>query len=277
MKKNSRDNRRSKNNRKRSIKQNASEKNIHEFVHFKATGNKDGFVKISLGKNGEVACSEAEAGTINSYKGYMRESGKEKRVVRSYTRQGTAFVNQRDNIVTNYDALAGIDTNDYVFEEKKLSIVSSFFSSAIKSDTVEFKILPAFVIESVRDELNSELVGWYLFFKHTLPLLNLDPAKILGLVVDTELGMHVEFNVKQRSYYAGQFLPSNVGLIYASSDTGSDLPNKLIKACDNSSRQLFRKIEGSELILPSQLSSGTSDYSGYVYVNYDTSEFLIAG
>lgn len=248
---------------------------VNEFVHFKATGNEEGLVNIKIGEMGEVSCPEAEEGSINSYRSYMRDSGKEKRVVVSYTREGTAFINQRDNIIHNYDVLAGIDTNDYITNERRISIASSFYAGSIQSSTVEFKIMPSFIISDVRVEINPEVVGWHLFIRHILPLLKLNKGRKLGLVVDTELGKHIVINRREEAYYNEYYLPENIGLIYASSDTGQDLTNQLIQSCDLTSRQLFKKIQEGDLVLPSQLGGGTEDFSGYAYVNYEESEYKI--
>ena len=248
-------------------------KSVHEFIHFKATGNENGYVNIRIGKNGEINCAEAEDGTLSHYKGYMRDSGKEKRIVRSFSRSGTAYPTQRDNIVINYDMLAGIDTNDFMLGERKLSIAVSYFAKSIHSQNVAFEPVPSFVISDVDKDVNSEVVAWYLFMKHILPILNMQENKTLGLVVDSELGRHPAINRREEPYYIDNYLPQNVFLLYASSDTGTDLPNKLIKLCDTGSRKLFGMIQRGEIALPAQLGAGCDVYSGYAYVNHLESQF----
>jgi len=257
--------------RKRSKKRNkkTAPKPVSEFIHFKAKGNKEGFVNIRIGDNGEVQCEEAEEGTLSHYRGYMRDSGKEKRTVRSFSKSGTAFPTQKENIINNYDVLAGIDTNDYVFEDRSISIAVSYYAKSINANNVVFAQIPPFIISNVKNNLNSEVIGWYLFIKHCVPLLNVNEDITLGLVVDSELGRHPAFNRREEPYYNDNYLPKKIGLIYASSDTGTDLPNQLIKLCDSESRRLFRMIQKRELVLPSQLGVDWEgkDYLGYVYVN----------
>ncbi len=260
--------------KKRKAKAQSTPKKVEEFVHFKAKPNSEGIVNIKFGENGEVTSSEAIQGSINSYRGRMRESGKEKRVVRSYTKNGTAYISQRDNIRHNYDALAAIDTNNFEIDGRRLSIASSFYSGSINTDNVEFFLLPAFVISDVNTDLNPEVVGWHLFFKHVFTLLKIPSNCKLGLIVDSELDKHIAMNNGDEAYYKDHYLPNNVGLIYAF-DKGADLQNKIIRKCDRFSRALFKKIESGELVLPSQLGAGTNDYSGYAYVNYDTATYKI--
>jgi len=260
---------------KKHKKKGVTPKLVSEFIHFKATGNEDGFVNIKIGDNGEVRCAEAEEGTLSHYRSYMRDSGKEKRIVRSYSVSGEAFPEQRENIINNYDVLAGIDTNDYIIGEKKISIAACYYAKSIRSDTVAFEPTPSLIISDVKNEINSEVVAWYLFTKHILPLLNLRKDIVLGLVVDSELGKHPAINRREEPYYRDNYLPQNIGIIYASSDTGTDIPNKLIKFCDAGSRKLFDMIQGGEIALPSQLGGGSEDYSGYAYVNHTESPYKI--
>lgn len=250
-------------------------KQVHEFIHFKATGNSDGLVNIKIGENGKINCSEAEEGTLCQYKGYIRDSGKEKKTALSYSKSGTAYPTQQDNIINNYDVLAGIDTNDYVSGERRLSIAVSYYAKSIRSINVVFEPVPSFVISDVDSNVNSEVVAWYLYIKHILPLLNLRKNMTLGLVVDSELGRHPAINRREEPYYKDNYLPESVGLIYASSDTGTDVPNTLIKLCDSGSRKLFNMIQLGEIVLPNQLGGGCEDYSGYAYINHTESPYNI--
>lgn len=253
----------------------AAPKPVSGFVHFKATGNKNGNVNIQIGENGEVRCAEAEEGTLSHYRCYMRDSGKEKRIVRSYSKSGEAFPEQRENIINNYDVLAGIDTNDYVRGDKKLSVAVCYYAKSIRAKNVAFEPTPSFIIADIKFGINSEVIAWHLFIIHIFPLLNITKDMTLGLVVDSELGKHPAINRRDEPYYRDNYLPQNVGVIYASSDTGTDLPNKLIKSCDAGSRKLFRMIQKGEIVLPSELGGGSEDYSGYAYVNHAESPYKI--
>jgi hypothetical protein len=95
------------------------------------------------------------------------------------------------------------------------------------------------------------------------------------LVVDSELDKHQAINCRELPYYGEHFLPENTGLIYASTDAGTGLLNKLIKSCDKNSRILYGQIKNGELTLPNQFSGKSVDFSGYAYVNHSESKYNI--
>lgn len=244
--------------------------NVDHFVKIQAVANSDGIVRFEFGNNGKVTCHEAVPGSVQSYSSYKRQSGKEKYVVQSPGSGQSAHVNQIYNIQSNYDWLAGMDTNDYDYHGRRISVASSFLSeTSIKQTSFSAKILPAFIISEVRDDLNPEVVGWHLFFNHILPLVEVSSERRLGFVVDSELGKHQSINSRQIPYYQDFYLPENVDLIYASSDTGTDAPNGLIKACDKASRELFGQVESGAIELDESLGGATSDFTDYAVVTFD--------
>ena len=243
---------------------------VDHFVQVQAVANSDGTVRFEFGNNGKVTCHEALPGSVKSYSSYKRQSGKEKYVVQSAGSGKSAHVNQIHNIQSNYDWLAGMDTNDFDYHGRRISVASSFLSeTSIKQTSFSATILPAFIISEVRDNLNPEVVGWHLFFKHILPLVEVSSERRLGFVVDSELGKHQSINSRQMPYYQDFYLPENVDLIYASSDTGTDAPNGLIKACDKASRELFVQIESGVIKLDERLGGATGDFTGYAVVTFD--------
>lgn len=273
MKKNQRNNR-VKPKRKRKDP-NSQKKKVDHYVKLQARANSDGVVRFEFGEAGEVICHEAIEGTVESYSSYKRDSGKEKYVSGSPGTGKRAHVQQRNNIRSKYQFLAGMDTNDYEYKGQKLSIASAYLStSSILEDTFVTKILPSFIISEVKPPINSEVVGWHMFFKHIFPLLELGGAR-LGFVVDSELGKHKSINNREEAYYNNFMLPDNVDLLYASSDTGTDAPNKLIRACDKASRELFSQLKNGTLTIPEVLGAPSNDYSGYAYVNYDGSPITV--
>jgi hypothetical protein len=259
-------------------KNNKHRKKVDEFVHFKATANNDGFINIGFDEMGRLDCPEADKSSVCVYKGYMRDSGKEKVISKTFSFEGMAYRSQRDHIINNFDSIAAIDTNDFKFSGRNLSISASFFCEKLKksaSTLVEALPMPFFIIENIQPGLNSEIVGWYLFIKHIVPLLKLTKASKLALVVDSELGKHQAINCRESPYYREHLLPENIGLIYASTDTGTDLPNNLIKECDRNSRKLYNQIQTGELLIPNNFGGESIDFSGYAYVNHEESEYKI--
>ena len=133
---------------------------------------------------------------------------------------------------------------------------------------------PAFIIDSVRHDLNPEVVGWCIFLTYILPLLPISGSEHLGLVVDSELDQHALINQRKQPYYHEYYLPPNVSLIYASSDTGSDIPNQLIKKCDKAARDMFTNIKSGILKFPPCEVAKSPDYSQYTIVNIKGSPYI---
>ncbi len=61
------------------------------------------------------------------------------------------------------------------------------------------------------------------------------------IVTDTELDSLDEFNARKKPIYADHFLPEGFTLMYASSDTGWEAPNKFIRICDTAAKQTIRE------------------------------------
>jgi hypothetical protein len=64
-----------------------------------------------------------------------------------------------------------------------------------------------------------------------------------AFITDSELGRHERISSRQEPVYGNQFLKENFTLIYASSDTGQELINRLIRFCDTESTKHLQKIE----------------------------------
>lgn len=262
-----------KNNKRKRIR--SPKKEVHEFVHFRSNKSQ---VNISWDEMGRLVCPEADPESVCVYKGYIRNSGKEKIVSKTFANNGMAHFSQQNHILENFNSIAAIDTNNYKFSGRNLAIAAPYFCKNLKETAykpTEAVSMPFFIIENIQPGLNAEVVGWHLFIKHIIPILNLKKWEKLALVVDSELGKHKAMNNRNLPYYSNYFLPENVTLIYASADTGNDPLNKLIKECDKSSKKYFKQIQESKLLIPSQLGGKTVDFSGYAYVNHEESEYKI--
>lgn len=69
-----------------------------------------------------------------------------------------------------------------------------------------------------------------------------DTGKI-AFITDSELGRHESISSRSEPIYGNVFLSEKFTLIYASSDTGQELTNKLIRFCDAQSSEHLKKVE----------------------------------
>ena len=63
--------------------------------------------------------------------------------------------------------------------------------------------------------------------------------KLIGLITDTEHSILREINFRRQPLYLDYYLPPNLELIYATSDTGATeyMPNKMMRECDTAASQ----------------------------------------
>lgn len=64
-----------------------------------------------------------------------------------------------------------------------------------------------------------------------------------AFVTDSELGVHDEINSHSRPIYGEHYLPDGFSLHYASSDTGQEALNKLIRFCDRQASRYLDYLE----------------------------------
>jgi len=256
-------------------KNHPQKKDVHEFVHFRSNHSQ---INVSWDDQGRLVCPEADPESVCIYKGYLRDSGKEKIVSRTFASDGKVHFLEQNHILSNFDSLAAIDTNNYYFHGRKLAISAPYYCLDLKRAPQEQTTaisLPFFIIENVLPGINPETIGWHLFIKHLIPILPLEKSSKLALIVDSELGKLESINNRKSSYYGSHFLPPNMNLIYASADTGDSPTNKLIKECDKASKRYFSMIQEGKINLPAQLGAKSVEYSGYAYVNHEESDFKI--
>lgn len=254
-----------------------SRKEVHEFVHFRANKSE---INVSCDEMGRLICPEADPESVCVYKGYIRDSRKEKIVSKTFAGGGKAHFSEQNHILANFDSIAAIDTNNYRFMDRNLSISAPYYCKNLKEahkKPTEAVTMPFFIIENVQPGINPEVVGWHLFIKHIVPVLRFKENEKLALIVDSELGKLEAINNRKLPYYSDYLLPENIALIYASADTGDGPLNKLIKECDKSAKIYFLMIQEKKLHIPDQLGGKTADFSGYVYVNHEESEYKITG
>ena len=188
-----------------------------------------------LGKDGEpLTPSYAAIGA-----GYERDFGKYKSTTR------VAIDPQRISAnvpvwVNRYDRVFAVDTNTVNLDGEDLSV-----TCCIRAD-IEFvenkwnaRIEPIDALVVSKPQLKPELIGWL----DVIARINTDPSLKLGLVVDSELGMIPEFNLRKAPIADGILLPENIELVYASSDHDKNVPfNFLMAKCDADASLLINKI-----------------------------------
>lgn len=260
---------RNENQRRRS---GSCQKPVSDWVHFRVDGEHP-VTQIGFSEDGRLICPQAASDSIVSYRSYDRASGKEKVIFKS----PGGHLNYMLLLQSEYDAVAGVDTNDYVLADgRQVSICASFASRPILKNAhnnLWCDLTPAFIFESVRPGVNPEVIGWHMFMTYVVPLLHMTPSQKLALFVDSELDEHANFNQRKKPYFRHHFLPTNVQLHFGTADTGTELPNQLIKACDKQARDIQKMIDAGSLNIANPLGGPSEDYAGFAYVNFTNSPY----
>lgn len=223
-------------------------------------------LSITFDPSGAIHIADIDPSTIRRQITYAKENSKDKVV---YSVPADHFGQDLDQVAylkTKFDFMLAVDTNTLKdqhglirFDGHAVSACTiAVVTKPVQSWDGEFQITPlaSYLILDLDPavEVKHEPLGWYLALtRHTnTPFLN---TKRLGMVVDSELGKHVDINARRVPYYAQHMLPVNTTLIYASSDKPEMFANDMLKYCDNVAGQTLDqfKLHGIENILKEQL------------------------
>jgi hypothetical protein len=151
--------------------------------------------------------------------------------------------------LANYDVIFAIDTNTAIVEGAQLSVTGFIPFSLEPND--EGYLVKAHETQVQLYEFSSVPEKPELFA--ILKLAN-DLSKVGGvrrgstvaIITDTELDSLDDFNSRKLPIYDGTFLPAGFTLLYTSSDTGAEVPNKFIRICDKAAELTINERRAGE-------------------------------
>lgn len=68
----------------------------------------------------------------------------------------------------------------------------------------------------------------------------------IAFVCDSDMGNHYSFSRQEKPIYSNHYLPKGFFLMYASTDTGQELTNKLLRFCDSHSKSYLASLRSGE-------------------------------
>lgn len=68
----------------------------------------------------------------------------------------------------------------------------------------------------------------------------------IAFICDSDMGNHYPFSRQEKPIYNDQYLPKGFSLMYASTDTGQELANKLLRFCDTHSKSYLASLRSGE-------------------------------
>lgn len=147
-----------------------------------------------------------------------------------------------------YDYVFAIDTNNRGIRGADVSVACfvQCFTEIINSTSAELKYALRGWYELWGISEKAENIAW----RELILALQSDEmfcnARI-GLLVDSDLGLHQEYNSQKIPIIEEFYLPDNFELFYASSDSGKqNIINRIFSLCDRRSRDLLNVLENDD-------------------------------
>jgi hypothetical protein len=189
---------------------------------------------------GVPSIAELDPASLRSQISHAREK-KDDKVLYSSPTDGFAALGESfiDQLKKKFDYLIAIDTNTLKDPPRtngcRVSVCASCAIPGKLSDVsgnVIFEPVAGYLILDPGPDVNNEPLGWHLVIEKLSRISALN-SKRIGIIVDSELGLHVDINARKIPYYGEFILPQNMTLIYASSDKPEIFANQMLKHCDH--------------------------------------------
>lgn len=139
-----------------------------------------------------------------------------------------------------YDFVFAVDTNNRQIGDYLVSAAHVMQLRFTAENKVERSTLGTFVFSNVLEK--QENLAWLLLRDEILRSPSHDLMNTYGIITDSDLGNHDEYNKRIKPIYAEEFLPENFTLIYASEE-GNGVANLLIRQCDKNSTETLGEFE----------------------------------
>lgn len=192
---------------------------------------------------------------------YRRKN--KKKIILSVPQFGNEIYSTPFGFVWHYDAIIAIDTNTRKIRGVRHSIgvmallqcVENTFTKGGPGEKMVFKrrIIGTMHAKEVPPKIENH------FWKEGIENIpkfwpEYMPGNKLGIVVDSDLDQLDAYNSRALPIVKDYFLPNDMTLMYASTETGADyLPNNLIRLCDREAVLRLRAIARGESVKEGQV------------------------
>lgn len=214
---------------------------------------------------GELHIREIDPASIRRQVTHKRE-GKDDKV--RYSAPATDFslsLSDFGELKSRFDYLMAVDTNtlNEIYSGYRVSACCIYVvKEPLKSlgDEIRYEHHSTYLILNTDHQAKSEPIGWHLAITKSLVPEFVEKCKI-AMVVDSELGKHVDFNSGKEPYYESHCLPPSLKFLYASSDLSATYANDVIRLCDKAAGMVldeFKKVGVEEVLKFDSIKLGTA-------------------
>jgi len=199
----------------------------------------DGRVRVFDKKGNEVVPPKVERASH-----YERPKGR-KYQSRTTVTEGYASVGGLEELA-RLDSFIVIDTNSVEIDGTKVS-AAFFIACKLIAQEESFRLASldgrGHVYEFHNVPGNAEMLAILKIAHDTIRGQKAPTKGAVGFVTDSEMGTHEAISSRKQPIYADHRLPEGFALVYASAETGQELPNKLIRFCDSQSRRYLERLK----------------------------------
>lgn len=235
---------------------------------------------LVIGENGDIQMINRQGEIIPPTEverttHYERPKGKKIQSSLSAS-QGVSTISGLEEL-SRLDHFVVVDTNSAEIDEVKVSAAFFIVCKIVRSEngyTLTSIDNCGHVYEFYGVKTNPELLAIYRISNDILK--NKHPTKEhpIGFVTDTELSKHREFMSGTEAIYGENILHSGFKIFYASSDTGQEILNKLIRFCDKQSSKQLQRINEDKVNTDSLITLAEDDSIKYRYMYFPSLEII---
>ena len=230
--------------------------------------------KLSIGEDGSVRLFDKSGNemlpeSINRAVHYERPKGPKYQSLTTADGQMTTVGGLED--LTLFEEVIALDTNTTEINGTKVS-AAFFIVCRIKVERNGFLVESLdgkghlYEFHNVPPNMNPEMLAILKVANDTKRFRGTAKPNVV-FVNDSDMGRHSAISRREQPMYGSHYLPDGFALRYASTDTGQELTNKLVRFCDAQSRKhLDRLRSGATLFCTNNLSMLDEDQSvGFRY------------
>ncbi|SHJ15282.1 YecA family protein [Propionispora hippei] len=201
---------------------------------------------IRIGPNNEIFLFDRDKKVIepvwtNFRRSYERHNKSEKTLTEVPLRTPKFLFNEVDHLC-QYNILFALDANTKIHNERKISAAT--FIQCILEKQID-SVLASYQIVHQHYWLDLEENAEKIALCDLVHNINIREGNkvLVGIVTDCDYGNLSKLNAGEIPILGDIYLPANIKLIYASSDTGKEaLSNQLVSECDKESNIIIADI-----------------------------------
>lgn len=194
----------------------------------------------------QLSVREVDPSSIRYQITYVREKKDDKILYSAPTDDFSMSLDHYEELKARFDYLMAVDTNtlNEIHQGYRVSACCIYVvQDHLSSLNAESRYVhhATFLILNTDHHAKSEPIGWHLAITRSIhPLMQ---HSRIGMIVDSELGQHIDINAGREPYYATSHLPPNLKFLYASSDGSATSANEMIQSCDTGAKAVLNEFK----------------------------------